>query len=91
MSSKCRVLSWYPKFHLFFRNESDEYFPVQNVLFLTNRLYQESSVLVSTERGNIEFWPVFGVTKPSGIDRLMQFSLVSLMHSSQNYCQLATA
>ena len=55
----------------FFSNENDEHFPVQNVLFLTNRLYQESSVLVSTERGKIEFWPVFGVTKPSGNYRLM--------------------
>lgn len=40
--------------------------PVQNVLFLTNRSYQESAVLVTTEAGKIEFWPVFGVTRPSG-------------------------
>eukprot|EP00794_Sanderia_malayensis_P009211 gene9211-10185_t len=40
-------------------------FPVDNVLFLTNRLYQESAVLVSTEAGKIEFWPIFGVSQPT--------------------------
>ncbi|XP_065065751.1 WD repeat-containing protein on Y chromosome-like isoform X2 [Rhopilema esculentum] len=45
--------------------EAEPVYPVDNVLFLTNRSYQESAVLVTTEAGKIEFWPVFGVTKPS--------------------------
>ena len=47
--------------------EAEPVYPVDNVLFLTNRSYQESAVLVTTEAGKIEFWPVFGVTKPSGM------------------------
>lgn len=64
------MISVYEALDLSFCSQGCAGAPVDKLLFLTSRAQwktQESAVLVSSEAGVLEFWCLYGATRPMGM------------------------